>query len=147
MSAADNDEGCPVLPFSVVAEPVSRDYRDADIAEALATNLRLSDMVELRQPLPALLAERILNERAMAREIITKLREEVAQLTAVADGFHAGCEQILADDDSEACCGDLQPNDGSPNYIMGVCCGKPVRGFDRAQQIARAMINNAASSA
>lgn len=130
-------------PITEFAEPVFRDYRDADIVEALSTNLRLADMAELRQPLPALLAERILNERAMAREIITKLREEVAQLTAAGDGYHAGCEQILADDDSEDCCGDLQPNEAAPNYIESVCCGKPTRGFDRAQAIAQAMIDNA----
>jgi len=127
--------------ISEIAEPVFRDYRDADIVEALATNLRLADMVELRQPMTAPLAERLLNERAIAREIITKLRVERDRLKASVDYFRAGLEQIVADDDGEDCCGDLQPNEGAPNYIEGVCCGKPVRGIDRAREIARAMIN------
>ncbi len=55
---------------------IFQDYRDGDIVKALRAPLKLAERVEHAEPLSAALAERLLNERAIAADIIEKLRAE-----------------------------------------------------------------------
>lgn len=104
-------------------------YEAVWIVESMNADVRLTDAVVLLQA---------------ARERVADYVDDVegqrlvAQSAQTIDIFHAALQQIVLDDDREECCQDFQ-HSGNPDEPPA-CCGRPTRGFDRAQEVAHAAV-------